>query len=296
MNRRTTLISLLIFILILALFYTFSPDFRLALSEQLELAESVSYDLSKNAVVHIIDVGQGDSILLQSGSYNMLVDAGPNSAEESLVQYLDSLGIKKLDCVVLTHPHEDHIGGADLVLNRFGADTLLMPDCSADSRAFENILDIAEEKDIRISIPERGDVFSLGELDFTVLAPGNKSYKETNDYSIVLKAEYGETSFVLTGDAEALSEYEILEAFDKDFLKCDLLKVGHHGSSSSSSKEFVQTLSPEFAAISCGYDNDYGHPHRETRALLDNEGIEYYRTDYDGTLVFVSDKKSVWLG
>lgn len=296
MNRRTTLISLLIFILILALFYTFSPDFRLALSEQLELAESVSYDLSKNAVVHIIDVGQGDSILLQSGSYNMLVDAGPNSAEESLVQYLDSLGIKKLDCVVLTHPHEDHIGGADLVLKRFGADTLLMPDCSADSRAFENILDVAEEKDIRISIPERGDEFSLGELDFTVLAPGNKSYKETNDYSIVLKAEYGETSFVLTGDAEALSEYEILEAFDKDFLKCDLLKVGHHGSSSSSSKEFVQTLSPRFAAISCGYDNDYGHPHRETRALLDDEGIEYYRTDYDGTLVFVSDKESVWLG
>lgn len=296
MNRKISLVSILILIFILVCFYIVSPDFRQAIDRQLDLYEQAEYDLSENAAVHIIDVGQGDSILLQSGKYNALIDAGPNSAEQELVYYLESLGIEKLDLMVLTHPHEDHIGGADLVLESFGADTLLMPDCSSSSRAFENVLDVVEEKNIRITVPERGDKFSLGEIDFTVLAPDNKSYKAINDYSIVLKAEYGNTAFMLTGDAEALSEHEIIDHFGTDVLECDLLKVGHHGSSSSSSKEFVRAVSPVFAAISCGVDNDYGHPHRETRALFDDEGIEYYRTDYDGTLIFVSDKESVWLG
>ena len=296
MKNKSTAISALILILILVLFYIFSPSFRTELSNLLELEGKKEYDLSKNAVVHIIDVGQGDSILLQSGKYNVLIDAGPNSSEEKLVDYLGSLGINKLDCVVLTHPHEDHIGGADLVLESFGTDTLLMPDAISSSRAFENVLDAAEENGIGITVPERGDKFTLGELDFTVLAPDSKSYKEINDYSIVLKVEYGDTAFMLTGDAEALSEYEMIDHFGEDFLKCDLLKVGHHGSSSSSSKEFVRAVSPVFAAISCGVDNDYGHPHRETRALFDAEEIEYYRTDLDGTLVFVSDKKKVLVG
>ena len=293
-NTATVAVIFIIFISL----YIFSPDMRAILAEYGILPDTDTPSLSNDpgyTYVHVIDVGQGDSILLQNGDYNILVDAGPNSAEDELVEYLDALNIEKLDCVVLTHPHEDHIGGADAVLSAFGADTVLMPDCTSSSSSFERVLDIIEDKELSLCVPRRGDKFTLGALEFTVLAPGSESYEETNDYSIVLKAEHENISFMLTGDAEALSEYEILEHFDKDFLKCDLLKAGHHGSSSSSSAKFVKAVSPQYAAISCGLDNSYGHPHRETVSLFEKENIEYLRTDYEGSIIFVSDGSSIYV-
>lgn len=295
-NNPINKIFIAVIILILVLLYIFSPDLRSLLSEYGiydSFENTKTYNTDDGAILHVIDVGQGDSILLQSGVYNILIDAGPNSAEESLVSYLNSAGVDRLDCLVLTHPHEDHIGGADLVIETFDIDTVLMPDCTSTSAAFENVLDALEERELSVTVPERGDKFSLGGLYFTVLAPSGTDYKETNDYSIVLKAEYGDTAFMLTGDAEALSENEIIEEFGEGFLICDVLKAGHHGSSTSNTEKFVRALSPKYAAVSCGLDNSYGHPHKEIRDLFDSMGIEWYRTDYDGSIVFISDGKTV---
>ncbi len=291
-DKRTKIISAVLLIIILISLYTFSKDFRSSIKEQFGFNDS-SASVEGVIEMHVIDVGQGDSILIKSDDCALLIDAGPNSSQERLVSYLKSEGISRLDCLVLTHPHEDHIGGADYVIRNFEIDSLLMPDCSANSKAFENLLDAIEEKSLSISIPERGDKFILDEINFTVLAPGEGEYKETNDYSIVLRAEYGDTAFMLTGDAEELSENEILDYFGSAFLDCDVLKAGHHGSSTSNSKAFVRALSPKYAAISCELDNSYGHPHREVRSLFEEEGIEYFRTDYDSDIVFVSDGKEV---
>ena len=296
-KNKINLVSIAVFIIILILFYIFSPEFRSTLANYGIFGQSDDSSFAAvtetGALMHVIDVGQGDSILLQSGEYNILVDAGPNSAEDELISYLNSAGVDRLDCLVLTHPHEDHIGGADLVIDTFDIDTVLMPDCTATTKAFENVLDAMEEKGLGVTVPERGDNFSLGKLDFTVLAPAGNDYDETNDFSIVLKVEYENTSFMLTGDAETLSEQEILDKFDSDFLKCDVLKAGHHGSSTSSCEDFVLAVAPRYAAVSCALDNNYGHPHKETRTLFDELGIEWYRTDYDGNIVFVSDGENV---
>lgn len=248
-----------------------------------------------DAIIYVFDVGQGDSILLRNGEYDVLIDAGPNSAEDELISKLDELGLERLDCLVLTHPHEDHIGGADKVIENYAVDTLLMPDAVSSSRTFESVLDAAEDAGLEITVPRRGDSFTLGDLYFTVLAPDDGPQKETNDYSIVLKVEHGESTFILTGDAEASSEAEMLDFFGADALKCDLLKVGHHGSSTSSSREFIRASSPSIAAISCAAGNSYGHPHEEVIKLFEKEGIAVYRTDIDGTLTFISDGVSVSL-
>lgn len=247
------------------------------------------------AILYVFDVGQGDSILLHNGEYNVLIDAGPNSSEDKLIGELDELGLERLDCLVLTHPHEDHIGGADKVIENYKIDTLLMPDTISSSRTFESVLDAAEDAELEITVPRRGDKFSLGDLYFTVLAPDEGIQNETNDYSIVLKVEHGDCTFILTGDAEASSEAEMLDFFGADALKCDFLKSGHHGSSTSSSREFIHALSPSIAAISCGAGNSYGHPHEKVTKLYREEGITIYRTDTDGTLTFVSDGSSVVL-
>lgn len=290
------IISVAVIIAVLVLFYMFSPAFRDILSDYGfpdVFKQPVTYSLYDTAAIHIIDVGQGDSILLQNKSTNVLIDTGPNSAEDSLVSYLNSLGIERLDCLILTHPHEDHMGSADTIVNVFEVDTVLMPDCTSSSKFFENFLDAAEDNNIGIVIPERGDSFVLDGLEFTVLAPGAGPYGEVNDYSIVLKVTYKNTSFMFTGDAEAISEEEILENFDAHFLDCDFLKAGHHGSTTSNTREFVLTVSPEYAAFSCGYENSYGHPHREIRELFDELGIEYSRTDLDGNVVYISDGEKI---
>lgn len=284
-NRHTYALRLTCFFICLALILI-----SLFSCQKTKSESNVTYEGAK---VHVINVGQGDSILIQSGIYNVLVDAGPGSHEESLIEYLNSAGVDRLDCLVLTHPHEDHIGGADRVIESFKIDTVLMPDRVSNSTAFERLLDAIEEHELLVDVPRRGDKFSLGDLNFTVLAPSDGEYDDINNYSIVLKVEYGDTSFMLTGDAESLSENEILREFDRDFLKCDVLKVGHHGSETSNKEAFVRAVAPTYAAVSCGLDNKYGHPHTEVRELLDSMGIEWYRTDYDGSIVFTSNGKSI---
>lgn len=246
--------------------------------------------------VHTIDVGQGDAILLYTADGCALVDTSynKNSVSQDIIDYIKSLGISKIDMLVLTHPHADHIGGAPEVIEAFEIGKILMPDKAATTKIFEETLDAIEKKNIDVYMPVSGDVYDIGELHLTVLAPNSENYgDEMNNYSIVLRATFGSTSFMLTGDAEEHSESEILAKYSSDMIACDVLKVGHHGSTTSSSEAFLDAVKPKYAVISCGEGNDYGHPHAETISKLKARNIEYFITTESGTVVFVSNGEKV---
>ena len=241
--------------------------------------------------VHFIDVGQADSILIQQGSSSMLIDAGNNGDSETVKNYIANQGITKLDYVIGTHPHEDHLGGLDYVIKNFEIGKIYMPKVTSTTKTFTDVVDSIKAKGMQITTPVPGDSFKLGEADCKILAPNSSSYEDLNNYSIVIKVTFGNNSFVFTGDAEALSENEILnKGYD---VKADVLKVAHHGSSSSTSDEFLKKVSPKYAIVSCGVNNDYGHPHKETMDKLKNSGIPVYRTDESGTIICTSDGKNI---
>jgi competence protein ComEC len=241
--------------------------------------------------VTFLDVGQADSIAIQCNNSNMLIDAGTNSTSDSLVNILKRMGINRFDVLVGTHPHEDHIGGMDAVIDKFDIGTIYMPDVSATTRTFEDVLQAIENKGLTVTSPVPGSSFNLGSATCTILAPNSQTYEEVNNYSIVIRLVYGNTSFLFTGDAQADSEKEILA---KGYtLNSDILKVGHHGSTTSTSSDFLNAVSPRYAIISVGEDNDYGHPHRETLDQLNAAGIAVYRTDLNGTITINSDGSSL---
>lgn len=240
--------------------------------------------------VSFIDVGQGDSefIELPNGE-TMLIDAGTNETGKNVVDYIKSLGYTSIDYVVGTHPHEDHIGGLDDVIKTFDIGSIYMPKVTADTKTFEDVLDAAESKNLMINTAKSGvSIMDTEDLSVKFLAPTLDIYENTNDYSAVVKVVYGDTSYLFTGDAEEFSESLIT-----DDVNADVLKVGHHGSSTSTSTEFLKKVSPSSAVISCGKDNSYGHPHSETLQKLADMGTAVYRTDELGTIVSVSDGKTI---
>lgn len=245
--------------------------------------------------VHIIDVGQGDSILLSVGSGEcILVDAGPVSSRSVLCEYLSAVGVDKINWLVLTHPHDDHIGGAAEVIKQFNVDNILMPALTADSSVFADLLDAAERGGCSVQTVSSGYTFSAGELKCTVLSPVRNEYEDENNWSIVMKANYGMISMLFTGDAQEQAEADIIRKFGSGILKSDLLKVGHHGASDSSSEQFIKAVSPAFAAISCGENNTYGHPDITVVERLSEAGAQIYRTDEEGGIIFVSDGEKIW--
>lgn len=243
--------------------------------------------------VDYIDVGQGDSILITTpDGVGMLIDAGEGEGKSGAVtSYLTQRGIDELDTVIATHPHSDHINAMDEVLDSTEVEHFYMPDVSHTTKDFENMLDALEDVE-DIKAVKAGDTFSLGQqVSCRVLAPCSESYEDLNDYSVVIKLTYGETDFIFMGDAEALSEEEILAAGED--VSADVLKCGHHGSSSSSSPDFVEAVDPQYAVISCGVDNSYGHPDSETLSVLDSFGITVLRTDKQGTITIESDGNNI---
>lgn len=243
-----------------------------------------------NLEVHFIDVGQADSILIKTGSDLMLIDAGNNDDSDLVVDYIKSQGINNLDYVIGTHPHEDHIGGLDVVIDSFEISKILMPKQKSTTKTFQDVLTSIQNKGLKVTTPKVGDTYNLGEAKWTILAPNQEKYDETNNSSIVIKLEYGNNSFVFTGDAEEKSELEIIQTGS---LKADVLKLGHHGSSSSTSYDFLSRVNPKYAVISVGLNNSYGHPHKEVIELLNNENIEILRTDELGTIIFTSDGNNI---
>ena len=210
---------------------------------------------------HFIDVGQGDAALIRTEWGDVLIDAGTNSSEDELKAYLDALGVTDIEYAVFTHPHEDHIGGADMVLNTYNVKRVIMPNATATSKTFERMMDAIEAENCEVIEAVPDSVFKVGELVCTVLAPISEKYSNTNNYSVVIRMDYGETSVLFTGDAEVDSEAEMLARYGlKGTLDCDLLKAGHHGSDTSSCQEFLDAVTPAFAVISVGEGNTYDHP------------------------------------
>ncbi|MFV3013734.1 cell wall-binding repeat-containing protein [Clostridium botulinum] len=241
--------------------------------------------------IHYIDVGQGDSILIQQDGHNMLIDAGTNASENTVVNYLKSKGVTKLDYVIGTHPHEDHIGGLDKVIDNFAVNKVIMPKVTHTTQTFKDVITSIQNKGLKITVPTVGDKYSLGVADFTILAPNNSSYSNLNNYSIVIKLKFGNRAFIFTGDAESLSEGEIL-AKQLD-ITGDVLKLGHHGSKTSTSQNFLNKVNPKYAVVSCGKNNSYKHPHQETLNKLKAKNIKVYRTDETGTITATSNGSSL---
>lgn len=244
--------------------------------------------------VHIIDIDQGDSILIETPTGFMLIDTGEDDEEDALLQYLRKMGISTLSYFVMTHAHSDHIGGADMILEEFKVENIVYD--NYNNKYSSELVSLINAEGANIIDPAQKDKFYMGDAEFTVLYATNDGGDfgdDPNDYSIVLRLDYGESSFVFTGDATTAVEANILEAFNKYELDCDFLKSGHHGSSTSSGKSFINTITPEIVAISCGENNRYGHPHDSVMETYSKAGSKVYRTDVSGSLVFVSDGKTI---
>ena len=242
--------------------------------------------------VHFIDVGQGDSILVQFKDKNLLIDAGPRSSSNDLWKYLKGINLTKLDYVVATHPHEDHIGGMPEIIKNFEIGEFYAPKKQASTKIFQTMVEDLKKKNHKINVAKAGVSLDMdSDISVEMIAPNSSDYENVNNYSAVIKVTYKDTSFLFTGDAEKLSEKEILQK--KYDIKADVLKLGHHGSSTSSSKEFLDKVNPKIAVASLGKNNDYGHPHKEIIKAMKDRKISFYRTDELGTIVLKSDGKNI---
>ena len=252
-------------------------------------AEPAFQNTDGTVSVHFIDVGQADSILVCANGETMLIDAGTIKMSYRVVDYLNKRRIKRIDHLVATHPHEDHIGGMADVIDQFEIGALYMPKETANTKTFENMVKSAKAKGLQAKVPKTGDRIPLKNTECTVLAPTNGFYESVNNYSIVLRLVYGNTSFLFTGDAEELSESEILRSGFE--VQADVLKIGHHGSQTSTSEAFLKAVSPKYAIISVGAGNSYGHPNENVIERLEKNGVTIYRTDFDKDIVVYSDGK-----
>ena len=243
--------------------------------------------------VHIIDVGQGDSIFIQTlEDKRILIDAGDEEAEHTVYSYLKRKGVKKIDVLIATHPDTDHIGSMDYIIDKFKISHFYMPEAKTDSEAFYNLLDSCKDKNLKIEYLTKGDVLKIdSSTSIEILSPSTITDKN-NLNSIVSLLNYKGYEFLFTGDAEKENESEILSSCNLPDI--EFLKAGHHGSSSSSTDEFIAKLKPEAVAISCGYNNDYGHPHRSVLDTFRENGSVVYRTDKNGTLVFYCDENGIF--
>lgn len=238
--------------------------------------------------IFYLDVGQADAILIQNQDDTMLIDAGNNDDGPLLVNYFDSLGILNFKYLIGTHPHEDHIGGLDDIINHYDIGTIMLPDAITTTKTFEEVLDAIDAKNMTYTVPTINETFSLGDATITVIYTGTDT-TDLNNTSIVLKLEFGTTSFLFTGDATSTTENKIL---NKD-IKADVLKVGHHGSKYSSTDEFLDHVQPKYAIISVGKNNNYGHPADNTIQKLNSRNIKILRTDELGTILLTSDGNSI---
>ena len=232
--------------------------------------------------VHFIDVGQGDAVLLRCDGDSALVDAGTPDCRESLLEYLQEQRLEEPKYVFASHPHADHIGSMAAVIDAFGCQTFVMPDMVSYTRAFETMLDSVERCGAETRLGQAGDTFELGQAQLELLWPA-KGYEadDANNISLVIRVTYGPYSFLLTGDAETPVEKE----FASSAAPVTVLKAGHHGSKTSSSKTLLDVIQPEYCVVSVGAGNSYGHPSQEVLDRLERMGCQIYRTDLQGTVV-----------
>lgn len=247
-------------------------------------------DLTGKFAVHFLDIGQGDAILIQNPENEfMLIDTGDRDKDIKLMQYLENYNVKNFKYAIFTHPHADHIGSADKIVKNYGIETLIMPKAVNTSQTFLRLVEEIENKNLEITQPNPGQSFKFGSAEFIILAPNSEQYENLNNYSIALKMKYGGFSFLFTGDMEKEAENEVIGFCEKNniSLTADVLKIGHHGSSTSTQKSFLDLVSPSVSVIMCGEGNDYGHPTIQTLNRLEQSGSKIFRTDIDGDIIAI---------
>jgi len=267
--------------LAMALVLAFALVYTVVFSDNLYLVPG-----DNELIVAFLDVGQGDSILIWSRDNAILIDGGDFAQGDTVLRYIRQAGISRLDYVIATHPHSDHIGGLIPVLSRVEVGYVIMADVVHTTTTFENFIDTIANAHIPVVIPEVGERFRAGIIDFTVVGP-LPGHGNLNDASIVLRLRHGDTSFLFTGDAEAASERAMMASGLE--LRADVLKVGHHGSRTSSTAAFLDAVGPVAAVIPVGGGNQFGHPHGEVLERFGERGILVYRTDLNGTVFMGSD-------
>ena len=243
--------------------------------------------------MHFIDVGQALSVLVECDGQFMLYDGGNVDDGSLVVSYLQSQGVEELQYVFCSHAHEDHVGGLAAALAYFPANHVYSPVTEASTKCFKDFVKYTQQQGLQVEVPAVGTVWQLGSATVQLLGPVAQ-YSDTNDTSLVLRIDYGSTSFLLTGDMEKTAESDLVASGAK--LKADVLQVGHHGSSTSTGYAFLNAVLPEMAVISCGVNNKYGHPHEETLSILRDAGVDVYRTDLQGTITIASDGQNYTVG
>ncbi len=241
--------------------------------------------------IHVLDVGQGLSVLVESQGHYMLYDGGDRDKSSYVVSYLKQEDISSLDYVIASHYDSDHLNGVVGALNVFPVDQVLSPDYTTDTRVYNSFCSLIETKQIPQKQPAVGTSYVLGDAVFQILSPSGTDYSDVNNYSVAIRITDGDKSFLITGDAEAVSEAEMCRTGLE--LESDVYIVGHHGSGSSSTWELLQNVTPEYAIVSCGTGNSYGHPHIETMEKLQAMDIRLFRTDKQGTVVASTDGISI---
>ncbi len=246
-----------------------------------------------NFYVHYIDVGQADCELMTCGDETVMIDAGETDSYNTIDSYLKLNNVSQIDYLILTHAHADHIGSADDIINNYDVENVIMTRLTEEntptSDVYAKLLDALSNSEAKVYAANAGDVYSLQNFSFEILGPV-KDYNELNNTSVVVKAAFGNVKFLFEGDAESKSEKDILAAgYD---VSADVIKLGHHGSRTSSDLDYLRAVNPQAAIISCGENNSYKHPHPETIAKLDSLSIPYYRTDVRGNIVVECDGNS----
>lgn len=287
LKRKIILLIILIAMTLICRKYNIkidTNDIKLKQIDSSEVKEAINTTSDENLNIYYLNVGQGDSILITKNSKNILIDAGNNEDGPKLVKFFQEMGITSFEYIIGTHAHEDHIGGIDDIIKNFKVKHFYMPETLTTSKTFEDTLDALSEKQIAFETPKVGDRFYLSGTTFTVLSVDSNT-EDLNDSSIVLKLKYNSNSFLFMGDASTNVEQKIL---NKN-ITCDVIKIGHHGSKYSSSKDFLIKSNPTYAIISVGKKNDYYHPHDVTLNRLKNLNIKTYRTDKNGTIKITSN-------
>lgn len=293
-------------LIILAAIFFYSAYLELGADSVPDAAVNSFIDKDADLEIHFIDVGQGDCSLIIWEGASMLIDCGERDYAETVKKYLKKQGVKKLDYIIATHPHSDHIGGMGDIISEFEVGKVIAPRVSEDmtptTKTYERLLQALKDKSLKLTAAKPDTTYTISSTaasaaeksppKFEVLAPV-KDYDDLNNYSVVIRMTYGNTSYLFTGDAEKEAELDILgNGADVD---ADVLKVGHHGSSTSSCDEFYEAVSPEICVIQCGEGNSYGHPHKETIDTINSSGVKVYRNDTDGTVIVYSDGDEIFV-
>lgn len=252
--------------------------------------EAVADERSSGMEVHFIDVGQGDATLIKADGHAMLIDSGENDQGTAVQLYLKKQRVEQLDYLVLTHTDSDHIGGADVIISKFDIGQIFLSDFKKDNQTYRELMDSMRYQHMTFSTPEVGAEYELGGAVVSIIAPNN-TYEDPNNSSLALIVDYGENSFLFSGDCEEEAEQDILA--NGMNLDIDVYQVGHHGSKSSSAEEFLDAMTPEYAVISCAEKNSYGHPHARTLNHLRARNIKVFRTDEQGSIVAYCDGKKI---